>query len=147
MASRRNRFLPLLALSISISVVNGIAGGITADSVNGTWKSKGGDEFKIWAIGKEMLRIEFSGIYRVDSAAGPTANTGEGHSVASIEGDTAIFKPDGTEDECKITLKLSHGKLVVTQIGVCGFGFNVIAEGAYNRISKREPKFDSGEGD
>jgi hypothetical protein len=47
-----------------------------------------------------------------------------------IEGDTAIFKPDGAEDACKITLKFTSGKLLVTQTGTCGFGFNVTAEGS-----------------
>jgi hypothetical protein len=36
-----------------------------------------------------------------------------------IEGDTAIFKPDGAEDACKITLKFTSGKLLVTQTGTC----------------------------
>ena len=128
-------------------ILTAVAGPVTGAEMNGTWKTKGGNEFKIWKIGKEMLRIEFSGVFRYDSAAGPTANTGEGHGVASLEGDTAKFKPYGAEDDCAITLKFSHNKLVVTQTGTCGFGFNVTAEGTYKKVSSREPKFDSGEGD
>jgi hypothetical protein len=74
-------------------------------------------------------------------------NTGEGSGVASIEADTAIFKPDGAEDECRMTMKFTHGKLIVTQTGTCGFGNNITAEGTYKRVSARKPKFDSGEGD
>ena len=128
-------------------ILTAVAGPVTGAEMNGTWKSKGGNEFKILKIGKAMLRIEFSGVFRYDSAAGPTANTGEGHGVASLEGDTAKFKPYGAEDDCAITLKFSHNKLVVTQTGTCGFGFNVTAEGTYKKVSSREPKFDSGEGD
>ncbi|PYK29375.1 MAG: hypothetical protein DME57_10540, partial [Verrucomicrobia bacterium] len=72
-----------------------------------------------------------------------TANTGEGRGTARIEGDTAIFKPEGAEDGCKITLKFAAGKLVVTQEGICGFGHNVSAEGTYKKVSSAKPKFDS----
>ena len=128
-------------------VAAAVAVPVTAAEMNGTWKTKGGNEFKVWKIGKEMLRIEFFGVFRYDSATGPTANTGEGQGVASLEGDTAKFKPYGAEDDCEITLKFSRDKLVVTQTGTCGFGFNVTAEGTYKKVSSREPKFDSGEGD
>jgi hypothetical protein len=115
---------------------------VTAAQVNGTWEMKGG-EFKIWALGQQKLQIEFSGSYEYKSPAGPMANTGEGSGIAVIEGDTAIFKPDGAEDECKITLKFTRGKLIVTQTGVCGFGNNVTAEGTYKKVSAKKPKFDS----
>ena len=120
--------------------------GVTAVQVNGTWQTKNG-EFKVWALGKQLLQIEFSGTHEYKSPAGPMANTGEGHGVASIEGDTAIFKPDGAEDECKITMKFTHGKLVVTQTGSCGFGAGVSSEGTYMKVSTRKPKFESAEGD
>jgi hypothetical protein len=117
-------------------------GDVTAKQVNGTWKS-GKNEFKIWALGEQKLQIEFFGTFEHNSAYGPTANTGEGSGLARIEGDTAIFKPDGAEDDCKITLKFKGGKLVVTQTGICGFGFNVTAEGTYKKVSSAKPKFDS----
>jgi hypothetical protein len=115
---------------------------ITAEQVNGTWRH-GKNEFKIWALGQQKLQIEFSGIWEHETANGPTANEGQGSGIARIEGDTAVFKPDGAEDECKITLKFASGKLVATQTGICGFGFNVTAEGTYKKISAKKPKFDS----
>ncbi len=107
---------------------------VTAAQVNGTWKTKYG-EFKIWALGRQRLQVEFSG--------GPTANTGEGSGIATIEGDTAIFKPEGAEEECRITLKFTGGKLVVMQTGICGFGNNVTAAGTYKKVSGKKPKFES----
>ena len=74
---------------------------------------------------------------------GPSANEGEGSGVATIEGDTAIFKPEGAEEECQITLRFTGGKLVVTQTGICGFGHNVSAAGTYRKVSARKPKFGS----
>jgi hypothetical protein len=115
---------------------------VTADQVNGTWKTKGA-EFKIWALGKQRVQIEFSGVYEYKTPQGPTANEGEGSGVATIEGDTAIFKPEGAEEECQITLRFTGGKLVVTQTGICGFGHNVSAAGTYKKVSAREPKFGS----
>jgi hypothetical protein len=114
---------------------------VTAKQVNGTWKS-GKNEFKIWALGQHRLEVQFFGVWEHNTTYGPTANTGEGSGIAKIEGNTAIFKPDGAEDECKITLKFTGGKLVVTQVGICGFGFNVTAEGTYKRVSSAKPKFD-----
>jgi hypothetical protein len=115
---------------------------VTAAQVNGTWKMKS-NEFKIWALGQQRLQIEFSGIYEYKTPQGRMANDGRGSGIARIEGDTAIFKPDGAEDECAITLKFTSGKLVVTQTGTCGFGHNVTAEGTYKKVSATKPKFDS----
>ena len=115
---------------------------VTAAQVNGTWKTKGA-EFKIWARGQQRLRIEFSGVYEYKTPQGLTANEGEGSGVATIEGDTAIFKPEGAEEECQITLRFTGGKLVVTQTGICGFGHNVSAAGTYKKVSARKPNFGS----
>jgi hypothetical protein len=138
------RKLLLLSLLIVSLVVAQAAppGDVTAAQVNGTWKLRN-NEFKTWALGQQRLQIEFFGTFEQNSASGPTANTGEGSGIAHIEGDTAIFKPDGAEDECKITLKFTGGKLVVTQTGICGFGFNVTAEGTYKKVSSKKPKFES----
>jgi hypothetical protein len=115
---------------------------VTAAQVNGTWKTKYG-EFKIWALGKQRLQIEFSGVYEYKTPQGPTANEGEGSGIATIEGDTALFKPEDAEEECLITLKFTGDKLVVTQTGICGFGHNVSAAGTYKKVSARKPKFGS----
>jgi hypothetical protein len=124
-----------------LAIVHGEGNDVTAAQVNGTWKMKD-NEFKIWALGEQRLQIEFFGVYAHNSAAGPTANDGEGSGIARIEGNTAIFKPDGAEDECKITLTFADRKLVVTQTGTCGFGNHVYADGTYKRVSSKKPKFD-----
>ena len=129
----------------AISIVTALADSeksVTAAQVNGTWQTKH-DEFKIWALGQQHLQIEFSGVYEYKTPQGPSANEGEGSGIATIEGDTAIFKPEGAEEECRITLKFSDAKLVVTQTGICGFGNNVTAAGTYKRVSTKKPKFDS----
>ena len=130
------------ALTISIPTLYGAGGDVSAAQVNGTWKLRN-NEFKIWALGDQNLQIEFFGVWEHKTVHGPTSNTGEGSGSARIEGDTAIFKPDGAEEECQITLKFSGGKLVVTQTGICGFGFNVRADGTYQKVSSKKPKFDS----
>src|SRR5262245_37463256 len=115
---------------------------VTAAQVNGTWKTKSG-EFKILSVGKRRLQVEFYGIYEYKSPHGPLAHTGEGSGIATIEGDTAIFKPEGAEEECQITLKFNGGKLIVTQAGMCGFGHNVSAESTYKKVSSKKPIFGS----
>ncbi|MBK6316403.1 MAG: hypothetical protein IPF53_19465 [Blastocatellia bacterium] len=65
---------------------------VSASQVNGTWRSKDG-EFKILALGKQRLRVEFFGVheYRVNGVL--TASIGEGSGIATIYGDTATFRP------------------------------------------------------
>jgi hypothetical protein len=115
---------------------------VTAAQVNGTWKYKG-NIFKIWALGKQKLKVEFVGVYEYKTPDGPMANTGYGSGTARIEGDTAIFKPDDSyiDEDCKVTMKFTGGKLIVDQEGLCGFGFHVGASGTYRRISTAKPKF------
>ena len=136
----------ILALCFAaVSIVTMQAGkdtSVTAAQVNGTWKTKGG-EFKIWALGQQRLQVEFSGVYEYKTPEGPSANTGEGSGIATIQGDTAIFKPEGAKRECQITLKFTGGKLVVTQTSICGFGHNVSAAGTYKKVSAKKPKFGS----
>lgn len=135
----------LFALAACATIIARVEAGneVTAAQVNGTWKYRN-NEFKILALGQQKLQIEFSGVYEYKTGDGErTANTGEGSGIAKIEGDTAIFKPEGAEEECKITLKFAGGKLVVTQDGICGFGFNVRADGTYKRTSTKKPKFDA----
>ncbi len=130
------------ALASIVTAQAGSDKSVTAAEVNGTWKTKYG-EFKIWALGQQRLQVEFLGVYEYKTPQGSSANEGQGSGVATIEGDTAIFKPEGAEEECQITMKFTGGKLVVTQTGICGFGFNVTAEGTYKRVSTKKPKFES----
>ena len=132
-------FLPIVLFAISGAAASSE---VTAAQVNGTWKMKGG-ELKIWALGQQRLQVEFAGYYEYKTPQGPSANTGQGSGIAMIEGDTATFKPEGAEEECRITLKFTGGKLVVTQIGDCGFGLHVTAAGTYKKVSAKKPKFDS----
>ena len=115
---------------------------VTAAQVNGTWQYRA-NTFKIWALGQQRLKVEFEGAYLYKTPSGGMANTGSGSGIARIEGDTAIFKPDGEgiDEECKITLRFTRGKLIVEQEGICGFGHNVYATGTYRKVSKLKPKF------
>ena len=90
-----------------------------------------------------VFRSNFRAFTNTKRRQGPTANTGKGSGIATIEGDTATFKPEGAEEECRITLKFTGDKLVVTQTGICGFGHNVTAAGTYKKISGKKPKFGS----
>jgi len=113
---------------------------VTAAQVNGTWRSRR-NEFKILAIGKNRLKIEFAGTYEYRIASGPMANTGELSGTAMIEGTIATLKPPETVDGCRITLTFKAGKMEVTQEGECGFGAGVSAGGSYRRVSTRKPTF------
>jgi hypothetical protein len=114
---------------------------VTAAQVNGTWEYKL-NSLKIWALGKGKLQVLFEGTYEFKSPQGPMANTGQGSGVATIDGDTAIFRPEGADEGCKITLKFIGGKLIVKQEGECGFDNHVFADGTYKKTSGKKPNFD-----
>lgn len=115
---------------------------VTAAQVNGTWETRDGT-FKILALGKQRLKVQFSGIYPYKLPDGTDmANMGDGEGIAMIEGNQATFKPEGAEEGCAIKMKFTRGKLVVEQEGYCGFGHNVSAAGTYRRTSSRKPKFE-----
>ncbi len=136
----------LMATSLLVSSshqANGFQSSVvTAAQVNGTWKYRS-NVFKVWALGQQKLKMEFVGAYEYKIPSGPMANTGSGDGIARIEGDTAIFRPNGLgeDEECKIEMTFTKGKLVVKQEGTCGFGHNVFATGTYRKISRAKPKF------
>lgn len=114
---------------------------VTAKQVNGTWKNEQG-VFKVWALGKQRLQVEFSVAYTYESQMGPMANTGEGKGIAFIEGDTAILKPDDSDESCKITMRFGDGLLIVQESGDCGMGHNVTATGKYKKTNSKKPVFE-----
>ncbi len=114
---------------------------VTAVEVNGTWRC-GKDTFKILALGGGKLKVDFDGVFEYKTANGLMANIGQGAGIATIEGDTAVFVPNGTAADGKITLKFSGGKLSAVQEGDCGFGHRVRADGTYRKISSKKPTFE-----
>jgi hypothetical protein len=136
--------LTLVSLPVSgFHQANGFQRIVTGAQVNGTWQYRG-SVFHIWSLGQQKLKVEFLGTYEYKSPKGRMANTGLGSGTATIEGDTAIFKPTevGEDEDCKITMRFTRSRLIVNQEGICGFGHNVVATGTYRRISRAKPKFD-----
>jgi hypothetical protein len=95
--------------------------GVTAAQVNGIWATPV-CEFKIWALDHHHLRVEFSVAAEHKGEPGPMANAGDGHGIAAIQGNTAIFKPDGANADCRIALKFKRQNPVITQTTRCDFG-------------------------
>ncbi len=117
---------------------------VSGAEVTGTFRAKGGNEFKILALGKGRLQVEFNGVYAYKVKGDLMANIGSASGIATIEADKAVFKPEGT-DACTITLVFTKpGELKVEQEGDspdCGFGHNVNAAGTYRKVSARKPVF------
>lgn len=133
------RFLCLAAISI-VTTWAAANASIGAAQVNGTWATPAG-EFKIWALDRHRLRVEFSVAAEHKGEAGPTANAGEGHGIAMIQGDTAVFRPGGADADCRITLKFTRRNLVATQTSKCNFGKFAIVDGTYKKVSTSKPVF------
>jgi uncharacterized protein (DUF2147 family) len=144
----RKKIIALLLCStipLSLAIAPLSAHGVSqktnaAEQINGTWKKKNG-VFRILATGKQKLRIEFQGTQEYQSQAGAMANTGYGKGASEIQGNTVVFKPEGSEAECKITMVFRNKKLMVKQESNCGFGLNVSSSGTYSRTNSQKPEF------
>ena len=113
---------------------------VTAAQVNGVYKYYD-NEFRVLALGKGKLKVQFDGVYRTVSKS---VNTGYATGEATIDGNIATFKPEDTT-RCEITLVFLPNKLRVEQEGSdadCGFGHNVNAGGVYRKIRGGKPKFE-----
>jgi hypothetical protein len=114
---------------------------VAGAQVNGTWATPAG-EFKIWAPdNNRRLRVEFSVAAEHKGEAGPMANAREGHGIAMIHSDTAIFKPDDADANCRITLKFTRRSLIVTQTSRCHFDRYASVDGTYKKVSTSKPVF------
>jgi len=126
---------------------------VGAAEVSGTFRSHFGGKFKgsynevrILALGKGKLRVAFELVYPyIDGTGGMMANVGTADGTATIEGDTAVFSPEESE-QCRIIIKfVKRGAIAITQNGTdseCGFGLNVTADGTYKKTSSAKPKFE-----
>ena len=123
---------------------------VSAAEVMGTFRSpfKGrfkdlANEIKILALGKGKVRVSFELLYPTMVGKERSANTGTGGGEATITGDTAVFASNEF-DACRIVIKfVKPGLIKVTQEeGICGFGFNVRADGTYRKVSGKTPAFE-----
>jgi hypothetical protein len=128
---------------------------VPAAEVNGTFRMnftgrfKGSsNEIRIWALGRNKLRVAMDLLYPYELDSELSANLGELDGIAAITGDTAVYSSNEF-GPCEITIKfLRPGTIKVTQNGTdadCGFGHNVTADGTYHKVSSKKPKFDRGE--
>ena len=97
--------------------------------------------WKFWALDHHHLRVEFSVAAEHKGERGPMANAGDGHGIATIQGNTAIFKPEGADTDCRITLKFKRHNLVITQTTRCDFGKYANVAGTYKKVSTSKPVF------
>jgi hypothetical protein len=68
-------------------------------------------------------------------------DAGNGHGITTVQGNTALFKPDSAAADCRITLKFKRRSLVVTQTSTCDFGKYANVDGTYKRVSTSKPVF------
>lgn len=114
---------------------------VTAAQANGVYRFDR-SEFRIMALGKGKLKVQFDGAYLT---LAKSVNTGYARGEAIIDGNIATFKPPDTE-RCEMTLIFLKNKLKVMQDGSdfdCGFGHNVFATGTYRKVKSGKPKFEA----
>jgi hypothetical protein len=125
-----------LALCLAVAAIVTARGksdkSVTAAQIDGIWASPA-REFKIWALDHHRLRVEFSVAAEHKGEARPMANAGDGHGIAKIQGNSAIFRPDGTDADWRITTKFKCHNLVITQTSKCDFGKYANVDGTYKK--------------
>jgi hypothetical protein len=120
---------------------------VSGSEVTGTFKTRPEgtyqNELRILALGAGKIRFGIQAYYPYKVGREWSAHSGDLIDVASIAGDTAIYKND---DGCKFTFKFtSPGVVKVKQDGTdgnCGFGVNVYADGTYKKVSSKKPRFE-----
>lgn len=118
---------------------------VSETEVTGTFRSKGGNFFAIQALGSNRLKVQFDGQFLYYPLGKPMVNVGHALGIATIQADSALFKPYA-DDDCLLVLTFLPGnRLAVEQRGegTCGFGHNVTASDLYRKVSRRKPKFDT----
>jgi hypothetical protein len=64
--------------------------------------------------------------------------------IATIQGNTAIFRPDGADADCRISLEFKRHNLVVTQTNKCDFGKYANVDGTYKKFRRANQSSVSG---
>jgi hypothetical protein len=75
----------------------------------------------------------------------PTHHMGMFDARLPVRDDTLTWDTRESGDHCRITVRFTTGRAVVSQDGTalaCGFGANVNVSGVYQRLSSRRPPFD-----
>jgi hypothetical protein len=144
-------FICVILTFVGVTSVFAQRKSVSGAEVTGTFKYNYSGKFKdftnvidIKALGDGKVQVSMNLVYPYEYIKGKmTANFGEAEGVATILGDTATFKPDGTET-CTITIIfVKLGTIKVTEDGGdggCGFGHNVTSDGTYKKVSGKKPK-------
>jgi hypothetical protein len=144
-------FICVILTSVGVTSVFAQRKAVSGAEVTGTFKYNFVGKFKdfsneidIKALGGGKLQVSMNLVYPYEYEKGKmTVNMGEAEGITTIVGDTATFKPEGT-DTCKITIKfVKAGTIKVTEDGGdggCGFGHNVYSAGTYKKVSGKKPK-------
>ncbi|HEY9673334.1 MAG TPA: hypothetical protein V6D11_17960 [Waterburya sp.] len=108
-----------------------------ARNFTGTYMIKNKSTLDVLILPNNKLKFHLLATYSPPGNPAGT-NTGEASGVVPLKGNTAVYQ----DQDCKITMKFLGGKAQVTQVGNCGFGLRVNAEGTYFKRSNQTPQFD-----
>lgn len=103
----------------------------------GTYTIKNRSILDVLILPNNKLKFHLLATYTPPGNPGGT-NTGKASGVISLKGNTAVYQ----DQDCKITLKFLQNKAQVTQVGSCGFGLQVNAQGTYFKQSSQTPQFE-----
>lgn len=108
-----------------------------AINFTGTYTIKSKSTLDVLILPNNKLKFHLLATYSPPGNPGGT-NTGEASGVVPLKGNTAVYQ----DQDCKITMKFLGDKAQVTQVGSCGFGLQVNAQGTYFKQSSQTPQFE-----
>lgn len=113
---------------------------VQTTSVSGTYRYIL-NTLEVLELPAHKIRIRFAGVWPNSRRRAETRNVGTFDETVPLKGHTAVVKPKYGNGECAITIEFKANKGIVTQEGYsCGFGFNVEADGSYEKVSSKLPK-------
>jgi hypothetical protein len=113
-------------------------------ALTGTYRLTRGKDagciFEIAAVAADSVRLQLS-----CNRGAPSYNMGDLDERLARRGSEVVFQTTEFGGRCVLRFRFVRGGATVTQEGddaACGFGYGVVANGTYQRVSRRRPAFD-----
>jgi len=116
-------------------------GDVTASQLNRTWKLRN-NEFKVWALRRQHLQIEFLGFYEHQTANGPTANEGQGSGIA-LKATPRSSNRTGPKMHARSRSSSRAGNYSLPKPAPADSDSMSPRKAAYKKVSSKKPEFDS----
>lgn len=111
--------------------VTGKPKAVAVHGVTGTYLREDDSSFQVVELPGGKVKFALLALWKGLRWEEYGPNLGEAHGVVPLVKGVALYQ----EEECRLTMRFSSGKVKIEQAGDCLFGHNVRADGLYRRTS------------